>query len=169
MVGTEPQAPPIRDDGLQLDEKRGFQERFWTTERWAWVFFAVLIALALAGLTGGGGYLSAASASLGSAQADYPRITRWETSDEIVITLDAHLPEHRVELSHPFSSYFRIEDVQPMPEHSVAAQDAEVMLFRGEGNPAKITLHLRALHPGLARFDLSVNGSSTEAMTLILP
>lgn len=25
--------PPIRDDGLQLDEHRRFQERFWTIAR----------------------------------------------------------------------------------------------------------------------------------------
>lgn len=170
MAGPEPQAPTIRKDGLQLDEKRRFQEWFWTTERWAWVLFALLTLLALAGLTGGGGYLSRTTASLGPAQADYPRITRWEATDEIIITLDGHRPEHQVELGQPFSSYFQIEDVQPMPEHSIAAQDAEVMQFRGgEGSPARIILHLRALHPGVARFDLSVNGSPTEATTLILP
>lgn len=34
---------PLRSDGLQLDEHRGFQERFWKIERVGWLVFAILV------------------------------------------------------------------------------------------------------------------------------
>lgn len=55
MTDPSPQDIPIRPDGLQLDEQRGFQRAFWRAERAAWVAGIVLILAALAGLFGGGG------------------------------------------------------------------------------------------------------------------
>lgn len=51
------EVPPIRPDGLQLDEHRQFQERFWTIERAAWIVFGMIVIAALAGAFGAGGRL----------------------------------------------------------------------------------------------------------------
>jgi len=170
MAGSELQAPSVRSDGLQLEEKRSFQERFWTAERYAWILFAIVILLALAGLSGGGGYFSRGQVSAGSAEIDFPRISRWESSDELKITLTEERAVHRIVLQHPFSEYFQIEDVQPQPERLLLAGDAEVMEFAAEpGRPARATIHVRAVHPGLARYGISVDGAPSEITTLVLP
>jgi hypothetical protein len=170
MAESEPQAPPIRKDGLQLDEKRGFQEGFWTAERWAWLVFALIILVSLAGFAGAGGYFSRATASPGAAEIDYPRISRWESADEFTITLRDERETHRIELRHPFSEYFQIEDVQPQAERLFLGGDTEIMEFAAEpGRPARVTIHVRAVRPGFARYGLSVDGASTDTTTLVLP
>jgi hypothetical protein len=119
MTKSEPQTPRVRPDGLQIEEKRGFQERFWIVERGAWIVFALIILLALLGFSGGGGYFSRGVVAAGEAEIDHPRISRWEASDEFRVTLREERERHRIEIQRPFSGYFQIEDIQPQPERAV--------------------------------------------------
>jgi hypothetical protein len=162
---------PIRDDGLQLEEHRGFQERFWTVERWAWLFFGLILLAALAGLAGGGGFLSHSTIVTDAGEVDYPRVSRWESADEVTVTFGLPAGEHRLTLSPQFSQFFQIEDIQPMPDQSLTSPTGEVMVFRSEnGPPSKVVLHLRAQRPGLARYDISLNGGDPVGVTtLVLP
>ena len=57
MPIVSPQDIAVRPDGLQLDEDRGFQRRFWRAERIAWGTFAAIMLAALSGLFGGSGPL----------------------------------------------------------------------------------------------------------------
>jgi hypothetical protein len=168
---TEIKQPPIRKDGLQLEEQRGFQERFWTAERWAWIGFGLVLLVALAGLTGGGGPLAHATTTVSPAgEYEYPRVTRWEGSDDITVTFAAGGDEHRLSLSHAFSEHFQIEDVQPDPESMIASGDAEIMVFKAEEqSPAKVTIHIRALKPGLASYRVGLDAASTAVTTVVLP
>lgn len=50
--------PPVRDDGLQLEEHRKFQESFWRVERIAWIGFGCILLLAILGMTGSSGYFA---------------------------------------------------------------------------------------------------------------
>ena len=52
-MGTT-ERPNVRSDGLQLDEHRRFQERFWSIERLAWCAFALIVIIALLGGFGSG-------------------------------------------------------------------------------------------------------------------
>jgi hypothetical protein len=74
--------PRLRPDGLQLDEHRRFQERFWKLERVAWIVFAIVTLSALLSLTGAGGPLATVWSESGNAVISYPRVARWETADE---------------------------------------------------------------------------------------
>jgi len=170
MARRVERVPEPQENGLQLNEDRPFHERFWVVERWAWVLFAIIILMALAGLTGGGGVLSRASATLDTGEVDYPRITRWESSDDLTVTFDADRETHRLTLGRPFSEYFEVEAVQPEPSRSLAAGDAYVMEFNAEADPpARVTLHIRPMHPGIARFQLGLDGEQTAATSVILP
>jgi hypothetical protein len=162
--------PPIRKDGLQLDEHRSFQERFWTAERWAWITFGLLLLVALAGLTGGGGLLAHATSVSQAGEFEYPRISRWEATDAITVTFAAGGAEHRLSLSHPFAEHFQIEDIQPSPEQTIAAGDAEIMVFATQDQaPAKVTIHIRPLKPGIASYQVGLDAVSTAVTTVVLP
>jgi hypothetical protein len=163
--------PPVRDDGLQIEEDRGFQERFWTIERWAWAVFGLIILLALAGLAGGGGFLAHTTVHLEAGRIEYPRVSRWEAADEITAFFASDSPEHRLTISPQFSKYFQIEDIQPLPDSTLVSPAGEVMVFRAEGGPPnQVVLHLRAQRPGLARYDLSLDGGApAAATTVVLP
>jgi hypothetical protein len=163
---------PIRDDGLQLEEHRRFQERFWTAERWAWAIFGLILIVGLAGLAGGGGFLAHTTITTEAGKVDYPRVARWESSDEVTVTFSSAAEEHRLTLSPQFSRYFQIEDIQPLPDRSLVSPAGEVMVLRsaGGGPPSKVVLHLRAQRPGLARYDVSLDGGDPVGLaTVVLP
>ena len=171
MSDKEIDFPPIRKDGLQLEEHRRFQERFWTVERWVWLGFGVILILAILGLTGGGGPLSRASATLGGASIDYPRFTRWDAADEILVKFLPGGAERRLVLSPDFAETFQLESVQPEPDRSEAGPDGEVMIFRMEpASPAEVTLHVRAQNPGMADIGAAIDdGAPVSLSTIVFP
>ena len=55
-----------RTHGLDLDDDRPFQERYWRWQRGAWAVFALIVTAALAGLTGEWGKPAVVTGSGGS-------------------------------------------------------------------------------------------------------
>lgn len=165
--------PRLRSDGLQLEEHRRFQERFWKIERIAWVAFAIVTVGALLGLTGAGGPLATASAESSNAVISYPRVARWETADELQITFRSRdgVPERMVTLSPGFAKTFQLEDVQPKPSETAISDRGQLLIF---GNPASngglVTMHIRAQSIGRNGFSITVDGDvSTVLTTYVLP
>jgi hypothetical protein len=160
--------------GLDLGEDRAFQERFWTAERVAWFIMVLIILAALAGLTGHGGPLARATAGGASGEVDYPRITRWEASDEFNLTLpETSGDEAAVEVDSSFSNIFEIEDIQPQPSKSMVTGAGHRLVFE-LGEPAgsrKITVHVRAMKPSLGTsVDLRLNdGPPLRLRPVVLP
>lgn len=171
MANARTEAPAIRDDGLQLDEHRDFQERFWVAERVAWVAFAAIILAALIGLTGAGGPLSRAKAASDGSEISYPRITRWEASDSLTVNFAPGGSERSLTLSPAFAESFQLEDVQPQPDRAEARPEGERLIFSlPAGKPATVTLHVRAHKPGPARYQARIDGTSVRTLsTFILP
>jgi hypothetical protein len=166
---TAQPAIPIRDDGLQLAEHRDFQERFWTVERWAWVGFGLILLAAVAGLFGGGGVLAHTTITTEAGKVDYPRVARWESADEVTVTFGSSDEEHRLTLSPQFAQYFQIADIQPLPERSLTGPVGEVMVFQSEnGPPSKVVLHLRPQRPGLAGYEVSLDGDDPVGVTTVV-
>lgn len=162
--------PPVRPDGLQLDENRRYQERLWTVERWAWgVFLAVTLAAAL-GATGAGGPISRNLAVVTGGEIDVPRMTRWEASDKLTVRFAAGSGERTLLLTPQFARSFQVEAILPQPQRVVAASDGHTIHFAAGNGPAEAVLHLRPQSPGLVRYRVGIDGSmSTELSTLILP
>lgn len=163
--------PGIREDGLQLDEPRRVQERIWTAERWAWVSFGLIVLAALAGLTGSGGPLAHQETRLDGGRLDYPRITRWQSTDDMTLQLAAGPAERRLTLSREFAEAFTIKDIQPAPERAKAVPDGQRLVFRlPDGAPAQIRLYLRPSTPGLVRFRAALDESAPASLSiLVLP
>ena len=75
--------------GLEVNDAPRFQHGFWIAERVSWLFFFLLLIVAVLGFTGMGGVFAAASVRSAAAEVEFPRVARWEASDEVRISLEA--------------------------------------------------------------------------------
>lgn len=164
-MASKPQTdPPIEDH-------RAFQFGFWRVQRIAWIAFAFILMVALAGLTGAGGPLSRASTGLSGGEIDHPRVSRWSAADNFRITLAPGATERTVLLSTAFADHFQIEDIQPAPVRSVAAADGDRLVFETEpGRTAAVVLHVRAQKPGMADYAVSLDDGAPRVLrSIVLP
>ncbi|MEJ8571471.1 hypothetical protein [Microbaculum marinum] len=162
--------PPIRPDGLQIDERPRLQKVFWRVERVSWILFLLAVLAAVAGLTGAGGYLSRQVLELGDAQVDLPRISRWQTAETMTLTIPGTEKRHVLRVSNSFAEHFAIEQIVPEPRRSSVADGAIEFEFAAEGPGAHfIAFGLRPTRPGTASFDIAVDGISGRAGATILP
>lgn len=160
--------PKVRDDGLQLDEHRSFQERFWRSERIAWIFFVVIVGVALLGGFGSGGPLAMDTTDAAAAIIEHPRIGRWEGTDEMTITFkpDPTRPEQSLHLSNSFAETFQVEDIQPLPLRTLIADGGQTLYFANpDRTSGTVTLHLRAQSAGFASFDIAINEGEPQSLT----
>ncbi len=168
-MSAEDHIPTVREDGLQLEEHRTFQERFWKVERIAWVFFGLVVTASLLGFTGSGGYLAVASAQQGENTIDYPRVSRWQGTDVIEIAMAAGAAERRVTLSETFFDMYQVEDVQPQAREVIAQAGQQTLMIQAqEGQPVTVRLHLRAKSPGLARYEVAVDQTAPASLTTVI-
>lgn len=162
------ETPPLRDDGLQLREHRSFQDRLWKVQRAAWAAFVALVLMALLGLTGGGGYFSRQTLTLGDATVVLPRVSRWEDSDRIQIRFGAGSGDLLVGTG--FGEYFAVDQIQPEPVETVARPDGWLLRFATAGSaPKMVEVGIRASAPGWTSFNVSTDGETETASVLILP
>lgn len=161
---------PVRPDGLQLDEARDFQRRFWRIERGAWALFGGLLIAGLLGLTGGGGWFQRQTIAVADAAIDAPRIARRDAADEIRIRFPGRDGAHALGLSAAFLETFEIEEISPPPDAATLVQEGQRLAFPGEGDgPHEVILHLRAPHPGRLRAHLTVDGAPAAFTIFVLP
>ncbi|WP_163270938.1 hypothetical protein [Chelativorans alearense] len=168
-MSNDIQPPPIRNDGLQLAEDRSFQNRHWTIQRLAWIGFGLLLLVALAGFSGGGGYFSKQTLQLGDATVVLPRVSRWQDSDSISLAV-RDTSTVTVVFGPTFHNLFTIEQIQPQPDHSEATTLGLLLRFSLTGSGTKrIDLDVKMLRPGWASFDVSIGSASETAWTVVLP
>lgn len=164
--------PLARKDGLQLDEHRRFQERFWTIERSSWGVFSLFIALALAGAFGSGGPLATKVTETDTVLIKHPRIGRWEGTDEMSVQFrpDPALQTRSLFLPNSFAEVFQVEDIQPLPARTAIEADGQRLHFN---NPSRdggtVKLHLRAQSAGYATFDIAVDNDVLSLSSFIFP
>lgn len=163
-----PQTVPIRPDGLQIDENRPFQERFWVLQRIGWTVYALIILFALAGLTGRDGIAAQGETRIAKAEITWPRITRRGTLDTLTIRLTGDIaPE--LTLAPAFTDAFQIETIQPRPAMESGANPLRFAFFPDRPAPYTVTFHLRALSAGLTRYTLGIGDENITLTTLTLP
>ena len=159
----------IKYNALQLEEDRVTQRRLWRIQRLAWWCFGLVIAAALAGFTGGGGYFSRQTLELGNASASFPRITRWQTADRATIRF-AEGAEANVTFGVGFADGFSLTTITPHPQRSLASDQGLALVFESAGTgPRSVAIDFRATHPGWVTFDLSVDQRTTNITILVLP
>lgn len=161
--------PPVRRDGLQIEEHRSFQEKFWKTERIAWIGFGVFILLALLGMTGSGGFQARAKLTFDGGFVEVPRFSRWEMSDSLNAVLPPAQGDQTLSIGSDFFRTFQVEDIDPPPLSSEGSSDAVVYHFRAApGQPLVLTMHLRSQHPGIVKYQLSVNDAPAQTTRTIV-
>ena len=160
--------------GLQVEEDRPWQERFWTAQRVAWALMALLVLAALLGATGRGGLIASASARSAGATVEYPRISRWQSDEQLVVRLPASAAgEVGVELSKAFTERFMVESVQPQPSQVEAAGTGRRYSFdvAPGGGEKTIVFMVRSDHPFFERsVEARIGDAPPTAMTMtVLP
>ncbi|WP_244514871.1 hypothetical protein [Ensifer sp. LCM 4579] len=163
--------PPVRHDGLQIDEHRPFQETFWKAERIAWVGFGFFLLLAVFGVTGSGGLHARMEFGFDDGFVEVPRFSRWEMSDRLNALLPPGSGNHRLAIGSEFFRTFQVEDIDPPPVSSMGSSNETVYHFRSEAQqPLALTMHLRAQGPGIVNYHVSVNGKPAQtAQTIVWP
>lgn len=168
--GSRLSVPPVWPDGLQLQEYRERQRRYWRIQRVAWWGFGAIMLAAILGLTGSGGVFQHQTVAFAGAIAQVPRISRWEGSDELSITFDNPAPRHEVRISQPFFDRFSVERIQPEPEQNLLTQGAQAMTFPADGPPPhQVRINLRAMHFGWTSFDMTIRGETRRITLIVLP
>ena len=163
-------SPSLRADGLQLDEHRDRQERYWRMQRVAWAGFGVIMLLAVLGLTGSGGVFQTRSIGFGTATVELPRVTRWEGSDELSVTFHDAADRHEIRIAQPFFDRFSIERIQPEPLDNVLLPGAQSLVFPAAGDPPhQVKIDLRAGHFGWTAFDMTIGGQTRRLSLIVLP
>lgn len=170
MKESPPVDVPIREDGLQLKEHRAFQRGFWLAERLGWAGFALVIALALSGLTGRGGGFAQAEHRAGAALVELPRVARRGETAVLHVDFGRESGRHLLSVGGDMLSHFDLEEVAPWPLRSVATTDGMALQFEAVGAPPHgVRLYLRARKAGLADVRIVADGAGVTARTLILP
>lgn len=148
----------------EIGEDRPFQERYWRAQRIGWIGFALIVAAGLAGLTGKGGPFARAAVTTAEGAVHYPRITRWETDDDIRIALSPDLgSEIHIDIGSAFARTFALEDIEPAPVRSFVTGEGYRFVFTSLPPPPIgeriITLHVRTLRPSAgADLNIRING-----------
>jgi hypothetical protein len=158
----------------ELEEDRPFQERFWNAQRVAWFILILIVIAALAGFSGQGGPFARATVSGPAGMIDYPRVTRWETSDEIRLTLGAGIERQAVvEIGPAFPDLFELEDIQPAPAESHAGPNGQRLVFHLDPAPARreVIMHVRAMRPSFTKgIDMRIGeGPRLRIRSVVLP
>lgn len=136
--------------GLEVNEDRAWQEKFWTAQRFGWIVMALFILAVIAGLTGMGGPLASARAELGGGTIKYPRITRWQADDQLEVRLEQSSAANvELTLSPQFVHTFAISSIQPEPTQVQATAAGHRFMFETEpgGGERVIAFNLRASKP----------------------
>lgn len=169
-MSSRPDLPPVRADGLQLDEQRGWQEGYWRVQRIAWCGFWVVVLLAALGLTGAGGVFHSQTIDFGAATAEMPRVTRWKGSDTMAVTFHDPADRHAIRIGQSFFDRFSIERIQPEPADAVLMPGAQSWAFSSTGDPPHtVGIDLRAGHFGWTGFDMTINGQTRRVSLIVLP
>ncbi|MSU90281.1 hypothetical protein GE300_11730 [Rhodobacteraceae bacterium 2CG4] len=156
--------------GLQIDEDRQFQERFWKAERIAWICFAAILLAALAGMTGGGGPLAHGSAEQADTQVIYPRISRWRADETLTLVLGPGDGLRQILMPKKFLDVFELESIQPEPLGAVAEPEGLRLSFAATGAGAMVRLGIRARKAGFVRYAITIDDESPVRLaTFVFP
>lgn len=74
--------------------------------------------------------------------------------------------ERSVRLSPTFAEAFQVEDIQPLPNRTTIGANGQTLFFaQAPGDTGTVKFHLRAQSPGLARFEIALDGAHTVSLT----
>ncbi len=73
-------------------------------------------------------------------------------------------------LLNSFAEIFQVEDIQPLPVHTIIEASGQRLFFDNPSNDGGlVTLHLRAESAGLVSFSVGIDGEMVSLSSLIFP
>lgn len=162
-----------REPDLELNDNPAMQRRIWILERIGWAGFGLVIAAAFLGLLGAGGRFGRASASNVSATVDYPRVTRWQAADRIVIDLPPSAADRaRVVFGPALVDAFAFDRIEPAASHTrITPAGHELEFDADRSGRTHVVVGVRPVAPRLPlRGSIRVDGGpELKIETVILP
>jgi len=139
-------------------------------EKVAWLVFALVVVAAALGLTGMGGLFARAEALGARATLDYPRVARWQASEEFVLQLKPGGAQAEILIPKDLLNIFGVEHITPTPVRSVAQEAGTLFVFDRAAAAGEIILHVRALKPAWPQqHKIVVDGAPMVFAPVVLP
>jgi hypothetical protein len=175
-----PSTKPIEDsvaklnDEIAVGEDLEFQRKWWRFENIAWIFFALIIALDLAGLFGRGPLARAQRhAADGTIDVKYERIERTDSPSILTIQFAQsaiHDGKIRLFVSNSLVKELGAQRVIPAPQETVVGEGGLTYTFLASAPPASVDLALEPPGPGEFPFTISVAGAQpVRANIFVVP
>lgn len=158
-----------RQDGLQIQSDERHQRHEWCLEVTGWVAIALVLAAALAGLTGAGP-LSRTGVEEDGARLEYNRFVRRQAPERLVVLLAPGMAaggQARVWFDRSFIEDVEVQQVLPDPLVVEAEGDRYVWVFavpKGAGEPLQVTFRYQPDFIGRRVARLGVDGGPRLAV-----
>jgi hypothetical protein len=146
-----------------IQEHMSFQRRSWTIERVGWLVMLGILALALAGLFGGGA-LSRQTIGQSPLSVEYDRFQRITKLARFTIRLGGSETERRLTLGPAFQSHYEVSDIQPQPLRSSAGADGLDMQFAAGAGELSVVIWAHPRKFGSVKF--TVSGAAAQPLEL---
>jgi hypothetical protein len=177
---SAPSTKPIEDsvakvnDEIAVGEDLEFQRKWWRFENIAWIFFALIIVLDLAGLFGRGPLARAQRhAADGTIDVKYERIERTDSPSILTIQFAQsaiHDGKIRLFVSNSLVKELGAQRVIPAPQETVVGEGGLTYTFLASAPPARVDLALEPPGPGEFPFTISVAGAQpVRANIFVVP
>ncbi|BDP42249.1 hypothetical protein DAETH_22180 [Deinococcus aetherius] len=154
----------------RIEQEFDFQRREWRVERIGWGVIWLLLALALAGLFGGGP-LSRTSVSSGDLTLDFPRFERETRPTELEVSLPLSPDgQGQVWIANDTLERLQVQEITPPPMRIQNGPKRTEYLFRGEGDELRVTFDVEFQRAGVLRGHLGqVGGLGLNFSALVYP
>jgi hypothetical protein len=145
-----------------------FHVHEWRIQRIGWIVLSLFLALACAGLFGGGP-LSHARTSGATGSIEYEHFARSGTSTDLVVTPTAAAQVTRIEIPSDYLEAFRIEHITPEPTAVRMTRQLLVYEFVAGAPGASISFHVHPERLWRQRAVLRIDGAPLEIWQLTYP
>src|ERR1700735_1229789 len=177
---TEPFSTPVKDSvakvnhEIEIGENLDFQRKWWRFENAAWVIFALIIALDLAGLFGRGPIAKAERRSAdGAIDVKYERIERTDSPSILTVQFaQSAIQNGKIHLyvSSSLVKQLGTQRVIPAPQDTVVGEGGLTYTFPASRPPASVDLALQPSGPGIYDFTIGVVGAEqVHAKIAVVP
>lgn len=169
----EDSVPKVNEE-VAVGEDLEFQRKWWRFETGVWIAFALLIALAIAGVFGRGPVAkSKIRASDGSLAVTYDHIQRTGTPSSMTVQFNSAAVQDgkaRIFVSESLIRQLGAQRIAPQPETSVVGKDGLMYTFPANDHEGRVVISLEPSGPGI--FPFSVNtpgGASVQSKVIVMP
>jgi hypothetical protein len=162
------------NDEVAVGEDLDFQRKWWRFENAAWVVFALIIILDLAGLFGRGPIAKAERRSTdGRFDVKYERIERTDSPSILTVQFaQSAIQNGKIQLyvSNSLVKQLGTQRVIPAPQDTVIGEGGLTYTFPASRSPASVDLALQPSGPGIYNFTIGVVGSPpVQARVVVVP